>query len=118
MRWFTTSLVIALLLGASPAVALDETDCPAGYNIILGTPGDDSIDGTEGKARELVLRTARGAASVGLADPQRELSDILQSLATPGGITAQGLDVLTEAKVREAWTRAFAAVHQRLTADS
>ncbi len=69
-------------------------------------------------ARERVLRTARGAASVGLADPQRELSDILQSLATPGGITAQGMDVLTEAKVRDAWTHAFAAVHQRLTADS
>ncbi|MDJ0895372.1 MAG: NAD(P)-binding domain-containing protein [Alphaproteobacteria bacterium] len=69
-------------------------------------------------ARELVLGTARGAASVALADPQRPLSDILQGLATPGGITAQGLDLLTEAKVSEAWSQAFAAVHQRLTAES
>ncbi len=69
-------------------------------------------------ARDLVLRTARGAASAGLADPQRKLSDILQSLATPGGFTAQGMEVLTEAKVPEAWTDAFAAVHQRLKADS
>ncbi len=72
---------------------------------------------SDAASRELVLRTARGAASVGLADPQRPLSDILQGLATPGGITAQGLDVLGDSNVSDAWTRAFAAVHQRLSAD-
>ena len=45
-------------------------------------------------ARELVLETTRGAAEMGLLHPDRELSDLLDSLATPGGITRQGLETL------------------------
>jgi pyrroline-5-carboxylate reductase len=65
-------------------------------------------------ARGLVLETTRGAAEMGLAHPDRELSDLLDSLATPGGITRQGLETLGRAGSLEAWIAALDDVLERL----
>lgn len=65
-------------------------------------------------ARQLVLETTRGAAEMGLAHPDRELSDLLDSLATPGGITRQGLETLRRTGSLEAWIEALDDVLQRL----
>lgn len=65
-------------------------------------------------ARDLVLDTTRGAAEMGLAHPDRELSDLLDSLATPGGITRQGLETLRRTGSLEAWIEALDDVLQRL----
>lgn len=65
-------------------------------------------------ARDLVLQTTRGAAEMGLASPDRELADLLDSLATPGGITRKGLGVLEERSSLEAWSDALETVSRRL----
>jgi pyrroline-5-carboxylate reductase len=65
-------------------------------------------------ARELVLETTRGAAEMGLAHPERELSDLLDSLATPGGVTRQGLETLERTGSLDAWIEALEEVLQRL----
>ena len=66
------------------------------------------------KTRALVLETTRGAAEMGLARPQEELSALLDSLATPGGVTRQGLEVLRDRRGLEAWTEALDVVLRRL----
>jgi len=71
-----------------------------------------------GLARELVLETARGAAEMGLAHPQEPLADLLDSLATPGGITRQGLEVLEEREGLDAWVEALEAVLQQVNRGS
>jgi pyrroline-5-carboxylate reductase len=65
-------------------------------------------------ARALVLETTRGAAEMGLACPEKELSALLDSLATPGGVTRDGLKILDERKSLAAWTEALDAVLDRL----
>jgi pyrroline-5-carboxylate reductase len=64
--------------------------------------------------RSLVLETARGAASLGLARPQEELADLLDGLATPGGITRQGLEILHSQGGLDSWIAALEAVYERL----
>jgi pyrroline-5-carboxylate reductase len=66
-------------------------------------------------AHRLVLETARGAASLGLAHPEQELSDLLEALATPGGITRQGLAIVRDRGGLSAWIEALDAVYTRLT---
>jgi pyrroline-5-carboxylate reductase len=67
-------------------------------------------------ARGLVLETVRGAAEMGLARPQEELAGLLDSLATPGGITRHGLEVLEDREAFEGWIAALEAVLGRLEA--
>lgn len=65
-------------------------------------------------ARNLVLETTRGATEMSLAHPEQELSALLDSLATPGGITRQGLKILQDRQSLEAWLEALGAVLERL----
>ncbi|MCP4898014.1 MAG: NAD(P)-binding domain-containing protein [bacterium] len=65
-------------------------------------------------SRKLVLETARGAAEMGLANPQAELGELLDSLATPGGITRKGLKELHEREALMAWAEALQIVHESL----
>jgi pyrroline-5-carboxylate reductase len=65
-------------------------------------------------ARRLVLETAQGAARLGLARPQEELTALLERLATPGGITRQGLGILRDRGGFGAWIEALDAVYARL----
>jgi pyrroline-5-carboxylate reductase len=65
-------------------------------------------------ARTLVLETTRGATEMGLAHPDRELAGLLDSLATPGGITRDGLEVLRKRESLEAWVEALDVVVRRL----
>ena len=68
----------------------------------------------ETTARDLVLETTRGAAEMALHHPSRELSDLLDSLATPGGITRQGLQTLERTGSLEAWIEALEALLPKL----
>lgn len=65
-------------------------------------------------ARELVLETTRGAAEMALHHPQRPISDLLDSLATPGGVTRLGLETLERTGSLDAWVEAMEQVLQRL----
>lgn len=69
-------------------------------------------------ARALVLETARGATEMGMANPDRGLSALLDSLATPGGVTREGLKILAEKGSLAAWVAALDAVHRRLRGDA
>jgi pyrroline-5-carboxylate reductase len=68
-------------------------------------------------ARSLVLETVRGAADMALAHPDQDLAAILDTLATPGGITEHGLHVLHQRQGLAAWTEALEAVFNRLRSD-
>jgi len=67
-------------------------------------------------ARKIVLETVRGAVNMALNEAQIGLDDILNSLATPGGITKQGLNILHQRQGLAAWTESLNAVHNRLSA--
>ena len=69
-------------------------------------------------ARQIVLRTQRGAAGLGLESPEEPLAEILGGLITNKGITAQGLEILQEEGAFKPWDRAFEAVLVRLTEKS
>lgn len=69
-------------------------------------------------ARDLVLETTRGAAEMALHHPDRELSDLLDSLATPGGVTRQGLETLARRESLSAWVDALDEVLQRLRGEA
>jgi pyrroline-5-carboxylate reductase len=69
-------------------------------------------------ARDLVLETTRGAAEMGLAYPDRKLSDLLDSLATPGGVTRQGLETLERSGSLDAWIEALEGVLQRFRGEA
>jgi pyrroline-5-carboxylate reductase len=68
-------------------------------------------------ARDLVLETVRGAAGMALAHPEQDLATMLDALATPGGITEQGLVILHRRGSLVAWTRALEAVLERLSGE-
>jgi pyrroline-5-carboxylate reductase len=61
-------------------------------------------------ARNLVLETVRGAADMALAQPDQDLAAMLDALATPGGITEHGLNVLRRRGGLAGWTEALDAV--------
>jgi pyrroline-5-carboxylate reductase len=95
---FTPASVISAFYGWVYAL-LDET---VAWTVQAGVPAET--------ARSLVLETVRGAADMGLAQPDRDLADMLDTLATPGGITELGLDVLRQWHGLEAWAAALDAV--------
>jgi pyrroline-5-carboxylate reductase len=68
-------------------------------------------------ARSLVLETVRGAADVALAQPDQDLAAMLDALATPGGITEHGLNVLHQRGGLAAWIEALEAVLARIGGD-
>jgi len=68
-------------------------------------------------AWDLVLEMVRGAAAMALAQPDRDLTAMLDSLATPGGITERGLNVLHQRGGLAAWTEALEAVLSHLRGD-
>ncbi|MEW5852151.1 MAG: tandem-95 repeat protein [Myxococcota bacterium] len=41
--------VTSALTSSATTAALDQSDCPGGYNVILGTSGDDTLNGTSGQ---------------------------------------------------------------------
>lgn len=100
---FTPASVIAAYYGWVYAL-LDEA---VAWTVEAGVPPPT--------ARALVLETTRGAAEMGLAHPEHELSALLDSLATPGGITRHGLRTLQEGRGLAAWTDALDVVLDRLT---
>ncbi|MDR2142075.1 MAG: pyrroline-5-carboxylate reductase [Deltaproteobacteria bacterium] len=60
-------------------------------------------------ARELVLRTAQGAAETALARPDLALADLRDQVASPGGTTAEALYVLEEGAVTALFQEALRA---------
>ena len=103
---FTPASVIAAFYGWVYAL-LDET---VAWTAQAGVPSQT--------ARSLVLETVRGAAGMALSHPDQELASLLRALATPGGITEHGLDVLHRHQGLEAWTEALDAVLERMNGDS
>jgi pyrroline-5-carboxylate reductase len=105
------------MLGTVHALEKEEQFTPA--SVIAAFYGwifallDETVTWTAGSgvppelARALVLETVRGAAEMGLARPEMGLDALLDSLATPGGITRKGLDVLTGRRSLEAWVEAL-----------
>ncbi len=67
-------------------------------------------------ARELAARMTRAAAGMVLEQEELSLEEILAELATPGGVTALGLETLGERAALEAWREACAAVLTRFRA--
>jgi pyrroline-5-carboxylate reductase len=99
---FTPASAIAAFYGWIYAL-LDET---VAWTARAGVP--------PGTARQLVLETVRGAAGMALARPDQSLAAMLDALATPGGITEEGLGVLHRRQGLAAWTEALEAVLDRL----
>ncbi|MDA9009435.1 NAD(P)-binding domain-containing protein [Alphaproteobacteria bacterium] len=64
-------------------------------------------------AKKVAIETLAAAAKVALASDESG-ADILKSLATPGGVTAHGLGVLTKQQALRPWGKAFDAVISRL----
>lgn len=102
---FTSASVITAYYGWVYAL-LDEA---VSWTIEAGVPPEI--------ARPLVLETTRGATEMGLARPDQDLSALLDSLATPGGITRDGLRILEEGQSLERWTEAMGVVLERLRRD-
>ncbi|MFX0185966.1 MAG: pyrroline-5-carboxylate reductase family protein [Candidatus Hodarchaeota archaeon] len=71
---------------------------------------------SERQARNIVLETVYGAVNIALTQSDKDLTSILATLATSGGITEQGLNVLVQQHGFTAWIEALEAVHKRLSA--
>lgn len=71
---------------------------------------------TPAAAKRMAVETMIAAGRVALASDQTG-DEILDALATPGGITAQGLARLDEADAFAPWDRAFSDVSKRLKGD-
>jgi pyrroline-5-carboxylate reductase len=67
-----------------------------------------------GTARRLFAQTVRGAAAMTLVQEESSLSQILSTLATPGGISEQGLTIFEERGSLAAWIEALEAVGRRM----
>lgn len=63
-------------------------------------------------ARELVIQTVRGAASLA-QQSGKELAELRRNVTSPGGTTERGLLQLEEGGLRAAFNRAVAAAYQR-----
>jgi pyrroline-5-carboxylate reductase len=99
---FTSASAISAFYGWVYAL-LDEM---VGWTVQAGVPPQT--------ARSLVLETVRGAVDMALAQPDQDLDVILDTLATPGGITEHGFHILRERQALTAWTEALDAVLNRL----
>lgn len=64
-------------------------------------------------ARRMATETLKSAASVA-AGHTGDLPQMISALATPGGITAHGLDMLNAAQALPPWAQAFSTVADRL----
>ena len=64
-------------------------------------------------ARKITIETLRSAAKIAAAS-NLDGAAILEGLATPGGMTAQGLSILREGKALEPWSEAFDSVCARI----
>lgn len=102
---FIPASVIAAFYGWIYAL-LDEA---VAWTVQIGVPPQT--------ARSLILETVRGAVDMALAQPDRDLGAILDTLATPGGITEYGLNVLHQRQGLAAWTEALEAVLSYLHSD-
>ena len=71
----------------------------------------------EDSARDIVAETVRGAAGMALDQKDLSLRDIWTTLATPGGISEQGLKILHRRKSLDAWREALEAVAKRMRGD-
>jgi pyrroline-5-carboxylate reductase len=71
----------------------------------------------ETAAREVMARTVGAAASMVLHQTETSFSEMMEELATPGGVTELGLETLREEKSYEAWRAACAAVLARARRD-
>ncbi len=100
---FTPASVIAAFYGWIYAL-LDET---VSWTTQAGVPHQ--------VARNLVLETVRGAVNMALNEPNKGLNIMLETLATPGGITRHGLDVLQQQQGLTAWIEALDVVFKRLS---
>jgi pyrroline-5-carboxylate reductase len=65
-------------------------------------------------ARAFVVESLRGAASMMAAHPDEPLADMLDALATSGGLTRLGLEVMEERGALQAWSAACDAVLARI----
>lgn len=99
---FTAANVVAAFYGWIYALA----DDVSAWTVRSGVPAASS--------RGLVLETLRSAADMALAQPGKPLAELLGALATPGGLTEQGLGVLREGRGLACWTEAMDAVLERL----
>jgi len=99
---FTAANVVAAFYGWIYALA----DDAAAWTARSGVP--------PATARSLVLETLRSAADMALAQPGKPLAELLGALATPGGLTEQGLGVLRAGRGLDSWTEAMDAVLARL----
>jgi pyrroline-5-carboxylate reductase len=99
---FTPASVISAFYGWVYAL-LDET---VAWTAQAGVPPET--------ARSLVLETVQGATAMALDQPDQDLDAMLATLATPGGITELGLDVLRQRRGLDAWTAALEAVLDRM----
>ena len=116
----------ALLARLGPVIALPDQACYAGasangalYGWLFALMAElEAANLAQGLSPETArqVTTALFQASAGAARKQadRPLPDILEELATPGGITAEGLARLGEAGAIAAWAETFAAIAQRL----
>jgi pyrroline-5-carboxylate reductase len=102
---FTPASVIAAFYGWVYALL----DVTVTWTIQAGVPPQT--------ARELVLETVKGAVGMALANPEQELTTMLDTLATPGGITQYGLGLLEQRDGLTAWTAALDSVLNRLRVD-
>ena len=64
-------------------------------------------------ARDLTARMTRAAAGMVLEQEELSLEAILEELATPGGVTTLGLDVLQDRAALKAWRESCEAVLSR-----
>ncbi|MFX0209069.1 MAG: NAD(P)-binding domain-containing protein [Candidatus Hodarchaeota archaeon] len=99
---FTPASVIAAFYGWVYAL-MDET---IKWTIQEGVPSEI--------AKNLVIRTIQGAVEMSLANQEQDLTNMLSTLVTKGGITEYGLSILNQKKGIKAWTDALEAVHKYL----
>ncbi|MDJ0949845.1 MAG: pyrroline-5-carboxylate reductase dimerization domain-containing protein [Alphaproteobacteria bacterium] len=70
------------------------------------------------QARALAALITRGAAGMILDRMDTPIADMIEGLATRGGITRQGLDLLQDRAALEAWAEACQAVLDRIRSGS
>jgi pyrroline-5-carboxylate reductase len=65
-------------------------------------------------SKKLVIETIEGACAMARDQDDISLSDIWQTLATPGGISEQGAGIISKEGGLSAWSNALTAVNNRL----
>ena len=85
---------------------------------LTGETADILIDGGMNKtaARQVTADMMRAAGAMIAARPERDPMQVLQDLATPGGITEIGLQALQKADAFRPWRQGMAAAIERLQA--